>query len=269
MPVKRRSKVKPKWSGKELRTFRRYLRRAVDPYSYSSDIRSSSSNFSMDGTGQQGGAIDNEAKKRKLHEAQLIPGLKPGVIYGFPNSIITTMRYCEAFTKTSTLGAIAFNTFNANSIYDPNETGVGHQPMYRDQWAGIYDQYVVIGSKITVHFASQDTKNWVVGICGDDNSLFPVALTDKMEQNNSVYTMLGGIGDTRTLTMTFEPQENFGVDAKSDGASQTAVGSNPSELYCFGVWGHVCDPSLTGKFDFTIEIEYTVKFSELTTPVPS
>lgn len=269
MPVKRRTKANFK-SYLTPSQFRRRIRRQIGaaPDLYASE-RSSISSFSMDNTPDTQGSINNEAKKRKLHEAQLIPGLKPGVVYGFPNSIITTMRYCEAFTKTSTLGAIAFNTFNANSIYDPNETGVGHQPMYRDQWAGIYDQYVVIGSKITVHFASQDTKNWVVGICGDDNSAFPPALTDKMEQNNSVYTMLGGNGDTRTLTMTFEPQENLGIDAKADGASQTSVGSNPSELYCFGVWGHVIDATLTGKFDFTVEIEYTVKFSELQTPVPS
>lgn len=265
MPVRRRSKVKPRWSGKELRTFRRYLRRVVDPYSPDSDIRqSTSSDFAMESTS----GSDGPAVKKGKFQAQMIPGLIPRKVYGFPNSIITTMRYAEVFTKTSTLGGIAFNTFNANSIFDPNNTGVGHQPMYRDQWAGVYNQYVVIGSKITVHFASQDSKNWVVGICGDDDVNFPTALTDKMEQNNSTYTLLPG-SSAATLTMTFEPNADLGIDAISDGAEQTAVGSNPSELFCYGVWGHVADASLTGKFDFTVEIEYTVKFSELTTPTPS
>lgn len=264
MPVKRRTKVKPKWSGKELRTFRRYLRRVVTPYSETSIGESTSSDFAMDNTSDN---TASDAKKRKF-EARMVPGLIPNKVYGFPNSIITTMRYAEVFTKTSTLGAIAFNTFNANSIFDPNATGVGHQPMYKDQWSGIYNQYVVIGSKITVHFASQDSKNWVVGVCGDDDSLFPTALTDKMEMNNSVYTLIAG-QDVRTLTMTYEPNADLGVDAISDGASQTAVGANPTELFCFGVWGHVADASLTGKFDFTVEIEYTVKFSELSTPIPS
>jgi hypothetical protein len=204
--------------------------------------------------------------KRKLHEAHLIPGLQEGRIYGFPNTIITKLRYCDSFTVTSTTGAIGFNTFNANSIFDPDATGIGHQPMFRDNYASIYDQYVVIGSKITVHFAAQTAQNWAVGICGDDDSAFSPTLSVKMESNNSVYTVLNGTGSgARTLTMTFEPNEDFGVDAKSDGSSQTTMGSNPSELWCFGVWGHLIDASLTGKLDFTVEIEYTVKCSELIT----
>jgi len=211
-----------------------------------------------------------DVKKRKLHEAQLIPGLQEGRIYGFPNTLISKIRYGDVFTLTSTLGAIGYNTFNANSIFDPDSTGVGHQPMFRDQYAAIYDQYVVIGSKITVHFAAQDTKNFVVGITGDDDNLFPTALATKLEQNNSVWTLLGGMGsDPKTLTMTFEPNMCFGIDAKSDGSSATAQGSNPTELWCFGVWVHAVDASLTGKVDITVEIEYTVKYSELTTPTPS
>lgn len=254
------------WFKGEVLTFRKLLRRKINPYSESSG---SISEFAMD-TSDGSSSINNEAKKRKLHEAQLIPGLRPGRVFGFPNSIITTMRYAEVLNLTSTLGAIGFNTFNANSIFDPNETGVGHQPMYRDQWAGIYDQYVVLGSKITVYFAPQAaTANFVVGICGDDNNAFPTALTDKMEQNNSVYTVVSPFcGKVPVLTMTFEPQECFGVDAKSDGSSQTSVGSNPSELWCFGVWCHTMN-STTAKVDITVEIEYTVKFSELQTPLSS
>lgn len=211
-----------------------------------------------------------DAKKRKLHEAHIIPGLQEGRIYGFPNTIVTKLRYADSFTKQSTLGSIAYNTFNANSIFDPDQTGVGHQPMYRDQWAAIYDQYVVIGSKITVHFAVQGLFNFVVGITGDDDLNFPTALSDKMEQNNSVWTVTGGMGSQpTTLTMTFEPNMCFGVDAKSDGASATAVGSNPTELWCFGVWAHTMDATNTAKIDFTVEIEYTVKFSELLTPSAS
>jgi len=215
-----------------------------------------------------------DAKKRKLHEAQLIPGVDGHRTWGFPNTLITKLRYGDVFTKTSTTGAIAFNTFVANSIFDPDVTGVGHQPMYRDTYATIYNQYVVIGSKITVHFMPQadsaGTSNFIVGITGDDNNAFPTSVTDKMEQNNSVWTTTGAVGsDPRILTMTFEPNECFGIDAKSDGSAQTAQASNPTELWCFGVWAHVIDATRTAKIDFAVEIEYTVKFSELITPTGS
>lgn len=269
MPVKRRTKA----NFKSYLTPSQFRKRITRIYGGAPDLygseRSSISNFSMDSTGETSTQTESTKgdKKRRLNEAQMIPGLIPRKVYGFPDTIITTMRYCDAFTRTSTLGAIGFNTFRANSIFDPDETGLGHQPMYRDQWAGIYNSYVVIGSKITVRFARQSTANLCVGVCGDDNSLFPTLLSEKMEMNNSVYTILHA--DDVTLQMTYEPQQNFGVDAKSDGASQTAVGSNPAEQYYFGVWGHCIDATLTSKFDFTIEIEYTVKFSELITPIGS
>lgn len=270
MPVKRRTKAKFK-SYLTPSQFRSHIRRryGAAPDLYGSE-RSSISDFSMDsagGSSTQSESTSNEAKKRKLNVAQMIPGLQPGRIFGFPNTIITTMRYCDAFTKTSTLGAIAFNTFRANSIFDPDDTGVGHQPMYRDQWSGIYNTYVVLGSKITIKYARQTSANWVVGVVGDDNGLFPTLLTEKMEQNNSVHDIVHA--DPVTLIMTYEPNESFGVDAKDDGASQTPVGSNPTEQFYFGVWGHVIDATVTAKIDFIVEIEYTVKFSELVTPITS
>lgn len=40
--------------------------------------------------------------------------------------------------------------YRANSVFDPDYTGVGHQPMYFDNLAAIYQNYRVLGCKITV-----------------------------------------------------------------------------------------------------------------------
>lgn len=262
MPVKRRTRVKPKWSGKQLRLFRRYLRRAVDPYSHSSDINeSTTSEFAMDTTE---GAINNEAKKRRLHEAQLIPGLGP-LQFGFPNSIITKLRYSEVTSINSTTGSLAKYNFSSNNVYDPNVTGTGHQPLYYDTYASIYDQYVVIGSKIHVTFMPKSTTlNAIVGITGDDEGSTTTTFDTLCESNNTVSGVCGPVGSEQTMmTMTFEPQEMFGVDAKSDGASQTAVGSSPSEQWYWQVFSIPQDGISTLAMDIKVLIEYTVKFSEL------
>lgn len=62
--------------------------------------------------------------------------------------MIVKMPYSEAGVNTSTVSAAGdgyyiTKEFNANSLFDPDETGIGGQPMWRDQWAGIYGRYFV------------------------------------------------------------------------------------------------------------------------------
>ena len=55
---------------------------------------------------------------------------------------ITSMKYSQTFTISSALGAV--QRFNLNNIYDPDRTGVGHQPYGYDQLGAIYNRYRVI-----------------------------------------------------------------------------------------------------------------------------
>jgi hypothetical protein len=212
------------------------------------------------------------AKKAKIHEAHLIPGVDGHRVFGFPNTIITKLRYCDQLSMTSTLGATALYVFAANGIFDPDITATGHQPMYRDNYAALYDQYVVIGSKIKITVSNMSaTHSGTIGINGDDDSSGAVNLSTHMEQNNSKWIQLGPLGsgrDTETITCTFEPLRDFGVAAKDDGASATAVASNPNELWCYQFFA-ATNGANTGVFEFSVEIDYTVKFTELQTPVQS
>lgn len=199
----------------------------------------------------------------------MIPGLSNRV-WGFPNSIITKLRYCDVGVITSTLGSVANYVFAANGIFDPDITSVGHQPMYRDTYNNIYNQYTVIGSKITIACTNMATGNTgVVGVHGDDDTSGSATLTTCMEMNNSTWKHLSVSGsgkDTQIITSVFEPLMSFGVDTKDDGASTTAGGSNPTELFTFILYWAANNLG-TASMQFAFEIEYTVKFSELITPV--
>lgn len=215
---------------------------------------------------------DDVVMKKREHEAHMIPGVDGKKIFGFPNTILTKIRYCTFGRITASTGARAINVFAANGIFDPDITGVGHQPLYRDTYASIYDQYVVIGSKITVQFVSNQTDNIIVGINGNDDSTFPTNIETLMEGNNNTWSCVSqgtGGNNQKVLSMTFEPNEMFGVDTKSDGYSSTAVTANPTELWCYGVWCAALDGSSTSEVQYLVEIDYTVKFSELTDPTQS
>lgn len=203
------------------------------------------------------------------HEAHLIPGIDGNRIYGFPNSIITKLRYATYLNMTGSSGVLNSNNFAANGLFDPDLSLGGHQPLYFDNYASLYDQYVVIGSKITAEYSSNNSSiGAYCGILGDDDTTTTGTLETHLEQNNSISRLCPAAGGpVLTLTQTFEPLKDFGVDAKADGSSATAVTANPTELWVYKVWSLPADLTTVTTVYCKVQIEYTVKFSELKTPV--
>jgi len=70
-----------------------------------------------------------------------------------PQRYICKMKYAE---DVSTDGVLGVYRFNLNSIFDPNRTGVGHQPYAFDTMATLYNRYRVIacGWRITTPTSS-------------------------------------------------------------------------------------------------------------------
>jgi len=66
--------------------------------------------------------------------------------------LLTTMDYCD--TKTITAGSgMSGHNFLLNNIYDPDSTGIGHQPAFHDQWQALYARYRVISCQWWITFA--------------------------------------------------------------------------------------------------------------------
>lgn len=207
--------------------------------------------------------IEEEGRDARAHEAHMIPGLS-NKVFGFPKSIITKIRYCDTYTMTSTSGSVARQFNSANGIYDPDISGTGHQPMWHDNYASIYNNYIVLGSKITVHFQSQSVdRSYVVGILGDDDSSTSTTLTTLQESNNSVWTVHGtNHHGASILSLTYEPLGDIGVAVKDDGYMSNPTTSNPTQqwYYCLYVAALGTD---SGTVWATVNIEYTVKYIEL------
>ncbi len=83
---------------------------------------------------------------------------------------MVSMRY--AFKITLTADAFRTYQFRANSLFDPDITGVGHQPRGFDQYMILYDKYAVVSSKITV-------KAW------DPRTVEPFMLSIRVKQNTT------------------------------------------------------------------------------------
>ncbi|AXH74322.1 MAG: putative capsid protein [Cressdnaviricota sp.] len=68
----------------------------------------------------------------------------------FPAKAQYTLRYSDQITLNPVAAATSHYHFRANSIFDPDRTGVGHQPYGHDTLQGIYKSYVVDKAVITL-----------------------------------------------------------------------------------------------------------------------
>lgn len=63
----------------------------------------------------------------------------------YNNNYTVRLTYADSFNRlVSNAGGGDNYAFRTNSIYDPDYTGGGHQPLMRDLWASQYDYYTVL-----------------------------------------------------------------------------------------------------------------------------
>lgn len=92
----------------------------------------------------------NYKKKRSRRPKRRTLTTRPQRYYsGIPDVFKTKLIYTEFVTGSTTTPSNI--RINANNLYDPNQTGVGHQPYWRDQLATLYQRYRVLGCMIEVN----------------------------------------------------------------------------------------------------------------------
>lgn len=68
-----------------------------------------------------------------------------------PDKVFVKLRYWDTNVFTTAggfSGDAVERTYRGNSVFDPDQTGGGHQPTGYDQWTGFYNQYRVLASSI-------------------------------------------------------------------------------------------------------------------------
>ena len=90
------------------------------------------------------------------------------------------MKYSQTFTISSALGAV--QRFNLNNIYDPDRTGVGHQPYGYDQLGAIYNRYRVIACHWAINvYPSTGTAPVRVAALPSNEEVINTTLSDACE----------------------------------------------------------------------------------------
>lgn len=152
--------------------------------------------------------------------------------------------------------------FSANSAYDPNVTATGHQPRGFDQLAGLFNNYEVYGSKITITPTTHQTGYsylWTLGVNDDvtwNNLTFiPENPHIKFFNDQALNTNL----PKKSMTIACSPHKFLGRK-RGDSVMYSSVGASPNQqAYYLVTLEDVgsADPTAVG---FSVYISYFVKF---------
>lgn len=194
-------------------------------------------------------------------------------VYGFPPRLITRLRYCDTYSLTSTAGSLAKQVMYINSTFDPDNSGTGHQPAYRDTYATLYNHYAVISAKVKVTFVSNSaTSSMLVGCKFDDDNTTSSTATTLMEESTGQHLLLpnnAGSISCRTLSFNWSCEKQLGINPYASETYKTLVTSNPSEIAAFLIWAQPIDGSSTTVTSVLVDMEQEVLFTELTTIIGS
>jgi len=197
---------------------------------------------------------------------------------GFPVSSRVSLRYVESIGINPAAGALGKYIFRANSCYDPNSSGTGHQPLGYDQWADVYNHYCVLGSRIKCTFISTETSvscPLALGVVLDDDGTIAATAGTIIEQGKSKYALINSrdlaFDNGISLTNTYDARSYFGVTDPLDNSDLSAlVSTSPARTACFTVWvGDFAEAADLGAIRILVEMVFDVVFFKPTNLVES
>ena len=216
------------------------------------------------------------------------------VPHSYNNNYTVKLTYADNYRHdiAQSGSASTYQAFRMSGIFDPDRTGVGHQPFFRDMWASQYDYFSVIQCdyKIRLYNAFADPVTFTaVGTSaqriGAINATMFLGTTNPADITTPANGVIYPAAEMKnTITELLVPEEkiefngsltqgDFIPDAKDADSDQTwiAVGSNPTIDRIFGYvlspaqWTGLVGASETPYTSVIVQviIDYTVQFTQV------
>lgn len=176
------------------------------------------------------------------------------------------LKYMQRIVLSSSSGIQASQVFRGNSLFDPDFTGSGAQPVGFDQWATFYNNYRVRGAKINIQFATAGT---TAGSQTWDLCCYPSLSTTVTAQDSShvqplAKWKLGNLGsNTKFISSYVSTAKMFGTNKRSIAINDSygaAIGSNPTNAWFFIICSQPADQSTSGSCFAYVTITYYTEF---------
>lgn len=201
-------------------------------------------------------AVNTKAKIGKRSTLVVNKAIQP-----FPQRYISKMKYSETFALNS-LNGYTF-AFNLNSIFDPNRTGIGHQPYGHDTLQALYNRYRVIACTWNLSFYSGGSVCRVATLPLNE-AFTPTSVTnvsEVCENPRSRWAIQIPGGNTKIIRgKVYLPNLVGRTKAQymADDRYQAQFGASPGEFAILNIIGGDISDAGT-NIQCTITLQYTVE----------
>lgn len=191
-------------------------------------------------------------------------------LIGFPKNQYVHMRYCETLSLDGS-SVISPKIYRANSIYDPDYSTGGHQPMGYETWLKLYNQYIVVKSrcKMTVCQVATATGEPFYASLGLQNAVDTRTMIERLETGDTTMKLMQGAtaygNKGTTLIRWFDQKKFFNLTDIKDNWDEAGanINDNPINTALFNLAIGAADGTTeTGTYKICVQIDYWVLFGE-------
>jgi hypothetical protein len=213
------------------------------------------------------GKVARRPKRKPVARASVKARLSAPLM---PSKMRRILRYNSQLTLTAPgTSTITNYQFRLNSLYDPDLTSTGHQPMGYDQLTALYNQWVVTRCRVIVNAIMLSDPAYVSGSAGmlamygvANDSSVPTTPSQLIENHQPSYSTVSGYQNHCRLARVFDLPRMFGLTQTQYTADDTFYGqisANPSKNaylnLAYFTLGLPNALSATFRVDVTIEFE--------------
>jgi len=179
---------------------------------------------------------------------------------GRPQRMIAKLVYFTSGQLANALGVYQNQQMNLNSLYDPDRSGVGHQPLGRDQWATWYNRYRVFKTDYIITFTNLDPDQPAIVSVVNTNGIPTFTDYSAFEQPGSFVKQLsprdGGLSRIQIKGSVYLPRLNgkSPVSYRGNDDTQALMSASPTEILLQNL---VVAPTIPGS---EVNVGYTIKY---------
>lgn len=174
---------------------------------------------------------------------------------GMPDMIRTKLVYSDTIILSS--ASPVQYSYRANSLFDPDFTSVGHQPLYFDQFIATYQRYRVYGTKMRLRILNIDSSGAELVVI--PSSLIPTLTSAAMAKEQPRAVSTGPIPansfHTVTLHQSHSTAQILGLSKSQimDDDYAAEFSANPVQLWYYAIYAG----PIGGSVKISIDVRLT------------
>jgi len=191
----------------------------------------------------------------------------------FPDRELVSLDYVAYNRVNPGVVVGAYTVFALNSAFDPDVSGVGHQPRDFDTWASIYAKYRVLRTLVEVDVRQRAAHGLHVVVVPSNSATAFTAADLPAELPRAVY--IGITGSSQPVASyrgAFDPRAILGMtqaEFRGDDSTGALVTASPAQLVYLHLFGVQVDATTVCDWEYSLRLRMEIEFYDRKVLSPS